>query len=399
MTALFDRVRVFGPSQRFSRPVLALVLLSTIGVAGCPREGHVIPDVPPPQPAEVFQPFNEAQAAPHSLAFYPPYRLNCGDVLEIIYHVKNIPTPNGYKLKIEDVIEIKFPYQASMNQEVEVAPDGKVNCLLLGPQQAMNLTVLEVQQNLKREYARYLREPELTVTAKAANKKITELKKAITTAPRGQSRLIPIKPDGTIDLPYVSEVLAFGKTVRELKAELDRRYIEADLEEVEVTVQTLEFSPRNIFVMGEVIAPGQLRMTSPATLLQCIAAAGGMNPRAERQKVLVVRRKFLPVPSAVVVDTHALLTGQKPGPDGLVPNGEQFRYDFYLQDEDFVYVPTTQLALQGDWIDQVFNRIVRPIFPVSGNVGMNFGYQIYNAPSSFESRQAGPPRINAQVGP
>ncbi|MCK6456250.1 MAG: polysaccharide biosynthesis/export family protein [Phycisphaerae bacterium] len=394
-TRLFNAHRMaFG-----RRAMASLAVAGVLCGPGCERQGHIIPNSAPAEPRELFQPFRDATALAPSLVERPPYRLNVADVLEIIYQVKNIPTPKGYRLKIEDEIEIKFPFQKQFNQKLVVQSDGKVNCLLIGAQQAQNLTAEEVEAQLKAAYARYIREPELTVITTAANKKIDELKKAITTAPRGQSRLIPIKPDGTIDLPYVGEVMAYGKTVKELRSELNQRYIESDLEEVEVTVQTLEFAPRNVAVFGEVFAPGMQQMFTPTTVVGAIATAGGMNPRADTQHVLVVRRKFLPIPQAVIVDVYAMLNGKKAGPDGLMPNGEQFRYDFWLQDGDIIYVPPTGLAVATDWIDLVFTRGVRPIFPVTGNIGLNFGYDIYNAPSAFTSQTKGPPRINTQIGP
>ena len=56
-------------------------------------------------------------------------------------------------------------------------------------------TAPAVQVELQEVYAKHLRDPVLTVTFQKSNIQIAELKKAITTAPRGQSRLVPIKPD------------------------------------------------------------------------------------------------------------------------------------------------------------------------------------------------------------
>lgn len=367
---------------------------------GCsPRTGHHIPDAPPAQPDELFQPFSAKSARLPDLVERPPYRLNSFDVLEIIYHVGAKQSEKAYRLKIEDVIEIKFPFQKDLNQELTVQSDGKVNCLLVGSRFVLGKDTDIIRDDLLTAYAQFIREPELTVIMKVGNKKIDELKKAITTAPRGQSRLIPIKPDGTIDLPYIGEVMAAGRTVQELRSALNREYLQAELEGVEVTVQTLEFAPRHVSVLGEVYARQMMTSNTPLTVLHALAAAGGTTTRADLDHVLVVRRKFLPVPEAVIVSVRGLLEGTKAGPDGLVPNGEQFRYDFYLQDEDIVYVPPTGLARLNDWVDQVFSRTVRPIFPVTGNIGLNFGYDIYNAPATISTRTLGNPKINTQIGP
>lgn len=380
-----------------------LIAVATLTLVPAARgDGHHIPDSPPPQPPELFQNYTDAQALGPSLTERPPYRLNVADVLEIIYHVKVgrlAPDVRPYELQTEDVIAIKFPFAPEMNQTCVVLADGSINCLLIGKTRGYGYSPQQLEEQLRQAYKRYFKNPELTVTVQEANKKIDELKKAITTAPRGQSRLMPIKPDGTIDLPFVGEIYAYGKTVAELRQALNQAYYEHDLEEIEVTVQFLELAPRRIYVMGEVANVGMFTLPHPVTLLQAITAAGGPNvSRADLDHVLVVRRKFLPLPQAVICNARQLLEGQKPGPDGLVPNGEQFRYDFWLQDEDFVYVPRNGLAVSTDWIDMVFARGVRQILPVSGNVGVNFGYDLYNAPASFVQRQGGS-RINTVIGP
>lgn len=368
-------------------------------LGGCSRTDHRIPDSAPPEPPELYQPFADATGLPEHLIERPAYRLNVGDILEIIYQVRNEVTGEPYQLKIEDIIKIQFPYQEKLEQELTVAGDGNIRCLLLGQVRAAGLTAGQLEEQIKRAYARYIRDPELTVVVEAANVKIEELKKAITTAPRGQSRLIPIKPDGTIDLPYIGEVLVAGKTVNEVKRILDALYVENDLPEVEVTAQLLHLATKTIYVMGEVLQPGLIDSATPMTLVQAIARAGGPNVRADKTKILLVRREYLPVPQAIVFDMQSLLTGWKAGPEGRVPDGGRFRHDMYLADGDIIYVPPTALAQTTDWIDQVFTKGIRSVLPYNANIGLNFGYQIHNAETAVKSRYSGPPNINTQIGP
>jgi len=381
------------------RAVLAVATVAVSLATGCSRTDHRIPDAVPIEPAALYQPFTDAQGLPEAYIDRPPYRLNVGDILEVIYQVRNVATEKPYDLKIEDRIRLMFPYQERFSQELTVQADGSIRCLLVGRVRAQGLSAGDLEEQLRRAYARYIKDPELTVVVEAANVKIVELKKAITTAPRGQSRLVPIKPDGTIDLPYVGEAPVAGKTVSEAKHMLDEMYMQNDLEEVEVTVQTLEFAPRRIYVLGEVMYPTLVEAQVPTSVIQAIIRAGGPTVRAEKSKILVVRRHQLPLPQAIVFDMQSVLEGQKPGPDGRVPDASRFRHDFYLADGDIVYVPASDLAKAGDWIDQVFTRGIRAIFPYSGVVGMNFGYQIYEAESAVKSKIVGPPNINAQLGP
>ncbi|MEK6643849.1 MAG: polysaccharide biosynthesis/export family protein [Planctomycetota bacterium] len=386
--------------NRLLQKILISTLVALACGAGCSRTDHRIPDSAPAEPPALYQPMSNAQGIPEVLLDRPPYRLSPGDVLEIIYQVKNIVSETPYELKIEDVIKLQFPYQERFDQKLTVQGDGHIRCLLLGQMRAAGRTSNDLEEQLRKGYSRYIKEPEVTVVVEAANQKITELKKAITTAPRGQSRLVPIKPDGTIDLPYVGEVLVAGRTVNQSKKLLDQLYVENDLREVEVTVQTLDFAAKNIYVMGEVLSPGSFQSAAPCTMIQALIRCGGPNGRAEKSKILLIRRQYLPLPQAVVFDMNQLLTATTASPEGRVPKGSEFRWDMYLADGDIIYVPPTSLAQATDWIDQVFTRGVRAVFPYSGVVGMNFGYQTYQAPSGITTKSApGWPNVNTQVGP
>lgn len=388
-----------GFGRKMRHGWLCVTALCVVAASGCSRSHYNIPDAAPPQPRVLYQPVVTPTGLPEKTLDRPPYRLAPGDTIEIIYQVKNEVSPDDYELKIEDGIRIVFPYQPQFNQELSVGGDGNIQCLLIGKVRAVGLTAQRLTEYLRAEYGKELKDPELTVVINAANKKIEELKKAITTAPRGQSRLVPIKPDGTIDLPYIGQAKVAGLTVEEARALLNHRYVEEDLQEVEVTVQTLEFAPKHIYVHGEVNTSGMMELKSPMTLMQAIVAMGGVNARAEKSKIMLIRRKHQPVPEAIIFDMNKFLEPRKPGPEGREADGSIYRYDPYLADGDIVYVPSTLLAQTNDWIDQVFTRGIRAVFPYSGYVGMNFGYQVKNAPSTVNTRQSGPPNIATSFGP
>jgi polysaccharide export outer membrane protein len=261
------------------------------------------------------------------------------------------------------------------------------------------MTAAELEQELKKRYSEHLKTPELTVTVTQANIKIEELKKAITTAPRGQSRLMPVKPDGTIDLPFVGEVMGFGKTVQQLKTDVETAYEQVDLPEISVTVQINEWAPQKIFVLGEVNAPGLLNVPTSITLLQALAAAGGTNPRAAEDKLMIIRRKGLPVPEATIVDLGSILKKSPTAKAGEVPDFSNLRFDFYLSDADVIYVPSSELAKTGDWVDAVFARIIRNVVPYNFYTGLNFGYELHRETSVSKTNRDGAPNVNVQLLP
>ncbi len=358
---------------------------------------------------EFYQPFLQASAIPSKQVELPDYRLNVGDMLEIIFHVKHL-AKDEYRFHTEDIIRIKFPYHPKFDQTVTIQADGKIRLLLVGEVNCFEKTLTkdgkivsrgktvgELETELKEKYGKYFKDPELTITFKAANVKIEELKRAITTAPRGQSRLMPVKPDGNITLPYIKDIRAYGKTINELHDDLDQAYEEVGIPEIEVTVQILSVAPRKIFVMGEVSNPGMLKVSNMITLTQAIAMAGGLTPRADRQKVLVVRRKGLPVPEGVIVDVEKMLTSTITYNHRKMPDPKVWSKDFWLDDYDLVYVPRSHLAKSDDWINQVFTKGIYGVLPFSTSVGLGFSYEIRSAPTTVHTGPTGGNMIQSAV--
>lgn len=110
------------------------------------------------------------------------YRLRAGDMLEIIYHVRHQRNPL-YRIKIQDIIDIRFPFSPSLNQTQTVQSDGTLQLDLIGAVYVFDSTIQDVRDELIREYAKYIRNLKesggLTVSFKASSVKIAELKLAI----------------------------------------------------------------------------------------------------------------------------------------------------------------------------------------------------------------------------
>lgn len=214
---------------------------------------------------------------------------------------------------------------------------------------------------------------------KQSNVNITELKEAIKTAPRGQSRLVPVAPDGQISLPFVPKIQAAGLTLSELHKNLNRAYAEARLPELEVTVNLQQAAPMQVYVLGEVRIPGTLLNRTglvataggELTLLGAIAQAGGHIPmRAEMSMVMLVRRRHLPQPQVAIINCFQLLENRRRTQDGsVVAMGDNLRYDIWLEDGDVIYVPTSEIARRADYIDYVWNRSIRNVSGFTSSAG------------------------------
>jgi polysaccharide export outer membrane protein len=346
-------------------PVLAALLVGCAQEPPRPTPPQLAGEMPPP---DFFQPARPLQDRPEKSLHLPEYRINFGDQLEIIYQTRTDLEPDAYRIQIEDRLSIRFPFQPDLNQTVQVGSDGTIHLLLIDePVKAFGMTVKGLSDHLRKAYAdSHIRNPRLTVVVDKANVKVEELKKAITTSPRGQSRLIPVKPDGRITLPVVGDIMAYGKTTRELRADLNAAYRAQRVSGVDVTANLLIVRPLDVYVMGEVGRPGRHRVSYRTTLTQAVAQAGGWDTaRSNAEKVLLIRRRGMKVPRGAVINLAYLTRGianqaiddEREDP----PDFEKHQFDPFLKDGDVIYVPSNRLAKNADWIRMVFTEGLRAI--------------------------------------
>ena len=357
--------------------VWLLAAAAAMLVTGCQPP----PEPEPAIPQEMLTDAWQVPEVPVTHIVRRDYRIREGDVLEVIYHVRHVENVE-YKIKIEDVIDVRFPFVPDLNQQERVQSDGFLYLDLVGRVRVLHKTIEQLQKELVDRYSKYIKDPIITVSFRESNVKIAELKRAITTSPRGQSRLVPVTPDGTVSVPFIVSLRAAGKTIEELHKDFNDAYTTIGLEELEVTVNLQQVAPVRVYVLGEVRIPGLLLNrtgavtgTNEMTLLQAIAQAGSYIPaRAELSMVLLVRRRHLPRPSAAIVNVFQLLENRRRSANGTIsPDMSRYKYDVWLEDGDIIYVPTTEIAKRADYIDIVWRRSIRNIG------GFTSGYTIGDA--------------------
>lgn len=125
---------------------------------------------------------------------------------------------------------------------------------------------------------------------------------------------------GMIDFPVLGRISVAGKNLDEAKIDLYER-LKPYLNDAVVNMRFLNFK---VTVLGEVNAPGQIRLTNQrVTLLEAIGQAGDLTSYANRKSVLVVREQN-------GQRTYARLNLRK----------REIFYSpyFYLQQNDLIYV-------------------------------------------------------------
>ena len=166
-----------------------------------------------------------------------------------------------------------------------------------------------------------------------------------------------VRADGRITLPLINDVIASGKTLQELRAELQADYVKQGyLQPTAVAGINLvikKSAANKFFVGGQVKKEGAFVYSHPTTVLRAIFEAGGMSEAADPTRVIVIRQDG----TYQVVNVKAMLAGN-------------FQDDLQLRPMDTVYIPTSKI---GD-IDTFVNLYIKNVLPFTPGIGVVTGF-------------------------
>lgn len=273
------------------------------------------------------------------------YGLGPGDVMEIVYHYTPRPDTNEYYLAVGDVLRVEFAFHPEVTRDLTVTPDGNVSMPQRGDLKVLGLTPSQVQKEVIELYRDDFIDPVVTITMVEYNRTIDHLKRAITTAARGQSKLTTIRPDGYISFPVIRDVFAKGKTLPELKEIVQREYSK-HVDNLTVTLILKELHANLVYVMGEVGRPGYFLMEHFYTVSQLVARAGGFKNTAEKSTVLVITRDKKRRPWGRIVNLK-----------NVIEHGDMSQ-DIVLQQYDVVFVPKSIIARANLFVEQYINNMI-----------------------------------------
>lgn len=104
------------------------------------------------------------------------------------------------------------------------------------------------------------------------------------------TKLVTVLPDNKISFPLIGEVVAGGKTVVQLKKELEDK-ITHFVPDPNLSVMVQQVNSMQIYVIGKVNNPGRFVLNTNVNVLQALAMAGGLDPFAKRNKIKIFREK------------------------------------------------------------------------------------------------------------
>nr|CAJ73948.1 conserved hypothetical protein [Candidatus Kuenenia stuttgartiensis] len=105
-------------------------------------------------------------------------------------------------------------------------------------------------------------------------------------------RMVEVSQNGAFTFPLIGKVDADGLSVFELEMLMEKKLLEGGyLVSPHVTVKVEKYQSKKVFVVGEVITPGEYDWKNSMTVRQAIAQAGGVTEKASPRRVIVVRTK------------------------------------------------------------------------------------------------------------
>jgi polysaccharide export outer membrane protein len=99
---------------------------------------------------------------------------------------------------------------------------------------------------------------------------------------------VVIPPDGKVSFPLAGQVMAAGRTVTEVRQDIEQ-HLNKFIPEAVVTVSVVETAGNVAYVIGQVTRPGVFPLNPRINVIQALALAGGGTPFAKLDSVIVLR--------------------------------------------------------------------------------------------------------------
>ncbi len=99
-----------------------------------------------------------------------------------------------------------------------------------------------------------------------------------------------VRPDGGLSFPLAGDLNVLGKSIDQLRTELQER-LKTYIPDPVVTVAIKAIGGNQIYVLGKVNRPGEFPFSRPVDVMQALSLAGGTTPYASVNDIVILRRQ------------------------------------------------------------------------------------------------------------
>jgi protein involved in polysaccharide export with SLBB domain len=269
------------------------------------------------------------------------YDLQVGDEFDVFYDIRRQPTAGVYIVSVGDKLAIDYVGDTADSKVVEVRPDGWISMPLVGPVRAAGKTVDQLTRELQGRYT-----GQFTINVAESHSRLEDFLDVI--GPTGVQRSVRSKvlPDGTVSLPLLQPIQAHGRTLRALERDINKAYSALHFD-ISATLVPRNLHPGSVLVLGEVAKPGRIDSDRPLTVLMSVAQAGGVTIAGSMEAVRVFYVDADQQPHLRSVNLTDEINQLRLDEDIIVPPNS------------VIYVPPTELAKTGRFLDSVLRDILR----------------------------------------
>lgn len=141
------------------------------------------------------------------------------------------------------------------------------------------------------------------------------------------SREVLVRPDGFISVPMAGEIDTTNSTPSQVAETISHALGKYMKEMPPVVISLVHTNGNKIYVIGKVTQPGEFLINSDTDIMQALALAGGLNPFAAENDIVVLRRN--PGGEQVAI----------PFRYAKVKSGKELESNIILESRDVVVVP------------------------------------------------------------
>jgi polysaccharide biosynthesis/export protein len=151
-----------------------------------------------------------------------------------------------------------------------------------------------------------------------------------------------VSPSGFIDFPMAGRVLAAGKTVEQLKADLIEK-LKFYFNDPAVSLSIVDFHSQPVSILGSVKQPGVHQLQGGKSLLEAMSLAGGVTSEASSWAIITRRAEWgpIPVPGATKDASGKYYIARISLSD--VADAKTPQYDIQICPHDVIEVPRARL--------------------------------------------------------
>jgi len=152
-----------------------------------------------------------------------------------------------------------------------------------------------------------------------------------------------VRPDGKISFPLIGDIKAEGLTLTQLDGLITEKlkiYVKAP--EVSIMIRRFGEQANKVSILGEVLAPGVYKFSSPPSVTEVVASAGGYTKYSVINSIMVIRNAGIGnKPEAIRINLAHILKGNK------------YSNNISLKPNDIIYVPRSFIGNVNTFLELI----------------------------------------------